>query len=283
MKRKIAILTDSSSSIYNIKHKFDNVFMINLPCFLGEAVYSDFEKNGNDAFYKAISSSPFIPKTSQPSIGESLEAYNKIKSLGYTDILVLPISKELSGTYQNAYLAKSMVDDINIIIVDTLTTVSILAGMVLEAAKMVKEDKTIDEVLERIEEMKDKWGYYLTVDNLTALIKNGRLSNAKGFVANLLKIKPVIKFSKEGKLVALQNVRTYKRALGEVVNKVVEEVNQDTGVIHLSYTNNTADMELVKSLLLEKLPNIKIEVYTLPATVVAHVGLAAIGIGYINY
>lgn len=283
MKRKIAILTDSSSSIYNIKHKFDNVFMINLPCFLGEAVYSDFEKNGNDAFYKAISSSPFVPKTSQPSIGESLEAYNKIKSLGYTDILVLPISKELSGTYQNAYLAKSMVDDINIIIVDTLTTVSILAGMVLEAAKMVKEDKTIDEVLERIEEMKDKWGYYLTVDNLTALIKNGRLSNAKGFVANLLKIKPVIKFSKEGKLVALQNVRTYKRALGEVVNKVVEEVNQDTGVIHLSYTNNTADMELVKSLLLEKLPNIKIEVYTLPATVVAHVGLAAIGIGYINY
>jgi DegV family protein with EDD domain len=155
--------------------------------------------------------------------------------------------------------------------------------MVLETAKMIKEDKSIDQVLERIEEMKGQWGYYVTVDNLTALIKNGRLSNAKGFVANLLKIKPVIKFSRDGKLTALQNVRTYNRALKEVVNKVVNEVSTETGVIHLSYTNNTADMELVKALILERLPNIKIEVYTLPATVVAHVGLAAIGVGYINY
>ncbi|MFA5542379.1 MAG: DegV family protein [Bacilli bacterium] len=283
MKRKIAILTDSSSSIYNIKHNYENVFMINLPCFLGDAVYTDFETNGNEAFYKAIKESPEVPKTSQPSIGESLEAYKKIKNLGYTDILVLPISKELSGTYQNAYLAKSMIDDINIVIVDTLTTVSVLSGMVLETAKMIKEDKSIDQVLERIEEMKGQWGYYVTVDNLTALIKNGRLSNAKGFVANLLKIKPVIKFSRDGKLTALQNVRTYNRALKEVVNKVVNEVSTETGVIHLSYTNNTADMELVKALILERLPNIKIEVYTLPATVVAHVGLAAIGVGYINY
>lgn len=283
MNKKIAIMTDSSSSIYNIDHKYEHVFMVNIPCFIGDTIYTDFEKNGNDVFYKALEAATEVPKTSQPSVGETLVIYKKIKALGYTDIIVLPISKELSGTYQNAFLAKSMIEDINIVVVDTLTSASILTGIVLESAKLAKEGKSVEDILARVEQMKMKWSYYVTVNNLTALIKNGRLSNAKGFVANLLKIKPVIQFTREGKLVAIQNVRTYSKALKEVVKKIVEEIDQKTGVLHLSYTKNSADMETTKKLLEESLPGIKIEVYTLPATIAAHVGLAVIAVGFINY
>lgn len=282
MKTKIAILTDSSSSLYTVNHKYDNLFMINLPCFIGDEMFTNFEENGDGPFYEALANTDLIAKTSQPSVGETIVVFEKIKSLGYTDIIYLPISKELSGTYENGHLAKGMVEGINVEVVSTLTTVSILSRMALTAAEMANKGSTVEEILDRIESLKKQWGYYITVGDLTALVKNGRLSNAKSFIANLLKIKPVIKFNQEGKLIALKNVRHFNRAIKQIVETVVEEVNAENGEIHIAYTNNTEDVEFVKELIKEKLPNAKIEVYTLPATVVAHVGLKAIGVGYIN-
>lgn len=283
MKQKIAILTDSSSSIYTLENQYENVFMVDIPCFLGDIEFKDFEKKGDLPFYQALTSFKGVPKTSQPSVGETIEMYEKIRDLGYTDIIYLPLSRELSGTYQNALVGKDMVDGINIILVNTLTTVSILSGMVLEAAKMTTEGASIEDILARVEDLKGRWNYYLTVNDLTGLVKNGRLSNAKKFVADILRIKPLIQFSQDGKLNAIQNIRTYKGAMREVVEKLVSEVDPVKGIVHVSYTNNTDDMEYIKSLLVEKLPNTKIITFSLPATVVAHVGLAAIGVGYINY
>lgn len=281
MKSKIAILTDSSSSIYSINHQFDNLFMINLPCFIGDEVFSDFEKNGDLPFYQALAKTDLLAKTSQPSVGETVAVFEKIKSLGYTDIIYLPISKELSGTYENGHLAKEMVEGVNVAVVDTQTTASILSKMALIAAEMAKEGKTVSEILAKIEDIKSKWGYYLTVNDLTSLVKNGRLSNAKSFIANLLKIKPVIKFTRDGKLVALKNVRHYNRAIKHVVDLVCKDFDEN-GELHLSYTDNTEDMEATKKMLMERFPNAKIIVYTLPSTVVAHVGLKVVGVGYIN-
>jgi fatty acid-binding protein DegV len=68
-----------------------------------------------------------------------------------------------------------------------------------------------------------------------------------------------------------------------MVELVAEGFNEKAGVLHLSYTNNIEDMEFAKDLLKERFPNSKIEIYTLPATIVAHTGLQTIAIGYINY
>lgn len=283
MKTKIAILTDSSSSIYTINHGYENVFMIDIPCFLGDETFTNFAINGNQPFYEALTKFKGVPKTSQPSIGETVIMYERIRALGYSDIIYLPISRELSGTYDNAYIAKNMVEGINITIIDTLTTVSILTGMVFSAAKLALAGASVNEIVSKIDSIKANWSYYLTVDDLTSLVKNGRLSNAKKFIANILRIKPLIKFSQDGKLIAIQNVRTYKGAMKEIVNKVVKEVDPLKGVVHISYANNEEDFKFIEALVREALPNTPIEVYQLPATISAHLGLAAIGVGYINY
>jgi len=283
MSRKIAILTDSTSSLYNVDHGLDNIFLIDIPCFIGEKIYKDFEKKGDHPFYEDLAKTDLVPKTSQPSVGETLEKFDEIKELGFTDIVYLPLSQHVSGTYQNGFIAKDMVEGINVEVVDTLTTASILSDMAVASAKLAKEGKTVEEILANVEELKTKWGYYVTVDDLTSLVKNGRLSNAKSFIANLLRIKPVIKFTNGGKLVALKNVRHYKRALKNLVDIIGEEINPETGSIHIAYTTNTEDLEIVKELVAERFPNIPVRVYTLSSTVVAHVGLKVIGIGYVNY
>lgn len=77
MKQNIAILTDSSSAIYQINHGYDNIFMIDLPCFIGEEIYTDFMKNKDEQFYRAMGETDLVPKTSQPSVIELQENMNK--------------------------------------------------------------------------------------------------------------------------------------------------------------------------------------------------------------
>lgn len=280
---KIAILTDSSSSLYNIDHNFDNLFMIDIPVYLGDKIFTNFKKTKDEVFYSALKKTDIIPKTSQPSVGETLELYKHIKALGYSHIIYLPLSKELSGTYQNAYLAKEMIDDIEIEIIDTKTSASVLGSMALEAARLTRVGYPFIEIIASIYEMRKHTHFYVTVNNLTSLVKNGRLSNAQSFIANILKIKPVIKLTEEGKIVSIEKVRTYKAAIKSIVNNIAYEVKQDEGVIQILYTNNDSDLRFTEKIVKDRFPTNRIEVNTLPATIVAHLGLETIAIGYVNY
>lgn len=283
MGHKIAILTDSSSSIYHMKHDYDNIFFIDIPCFIGDVMFSNFAKNKDDLFYEALANTTMIAKTSQPSVGETLEKFEEIKSKGYTDIIYMPISKELSGTYQNGFISKGMVEGIRVEIIDSRTTASILSGMAIEAARLAKAGKGVEEIITEVIELRDRTGYFVTVNDLTALVKNGRLSNAKSVIANLLKIKPVIELTSEGKLVSLENVRTYKNAIKRMVEHVAQKLDPVNGELHIAHTNMQDTLDFLLGLLKEKFPNTKIVTITVPSTIVAHIGLNAIALGYINH
>ncbi|HEY8395675.1 MAG TPA: DegV family protein [Bacilli bacterium] len=283
MKRKIAILTDSSSTIYTFKHDYDNIFMINLPCYIGDEVFTDFDKHGDTLFYQALKNTKLVPKTSQPSVGETLDMFNKIKSLGYTDIIYMPISKELSGTYLNGHTSKEMVDGINVEIIDTKATVSILGAMTVEAARLASLGKSVEEIKERVTQISANAAYYLVVNDLTSLVQNGRLSYAKYKIANLFHIKPLIILNQEGRLLSLENVRTYKAAIKKAIDYAFENLDPECGEIHVSYTDNTEDLEYTIAEILKIKPDVKYSVYTIPSTVTAHVGMSAIGVAYINY
>lgn len=282
MKEKIAILTDSSSSVYAYNHDFDNIFVIDIHAFIGDKIYTNFKTTGDEPFMRDLAKTDVIPKTSQPSVGENLVMFEHIKSLGYTDVVYLPIAKELSGTYQNAHLARNSFEGLDIEIVDTQTTVSILGKMALIAAQMAKDGKTVGEIVNTVLSVKSKWGFFFGVNDLTSLVKNGRLSNAKSFVANILKIKPLLEFSQDGYLRAKKNVRTFKKTLAEIVNAVAENVTSDDTEIHILSTNNVEDRELTLKLLAEVLPNNKIYQFPVSPTILAHVGLGVIGVGWIN-
>jgi len=282
-KSKIAILTDSSSSIYSMEHDYEHLFMLDLPCFIGDRVFTNFMKNKDEEFYEALRNSNEIAKTSQASIGEILQMYEQLKELGYEEVIYLPISKEISGSYGNAIQAKELVEGIAVHVVDTKRTVSILGAMALEAARMASEGYTSEEIINRMYYMRDGSTYYFTVNDLTPLVKNGRLSNAKSYVANILKIKPIIQLTPEGKITGVENVRTFKKALDRMIELVNEQVNHKTGHIHIAFATEDENLELFKEKVHEKFPHLPIKVFKIPATVVAHTGLSALGVGYVNY
>jgi DegV family protein with EDD domain len=281
-KEKIAIVTDSSSSLDYIKHEeFDNIFMVRMPIYFGDEEYIDGKTITAEEFYTRINSDSIIPTTSQPSLGETLELYESLKAEGYTDIIHLPISKGISGVYQSLYSISDLVEGINVHIVDTRATSVILAFIVLECARKVKENHTVAEVLAYSEYLSSHYNAYFMVDDLKYLIKNGRLSNAAGFIGSVLKIKPILTFNEVGEIIGIEKIRTTKKAMNHIVNKVLTETKNYRKVKYFMAYGFEAELKNDFDNLVKDYLDIKQALRSIFPTVIgAHVGSAVIALGY---
>ncbi|NLG81965.1 MAG: DegV family protein [Bacilli bacterium] len=279
---KIAIVTDSSSSIDFLPHKqYDNIFLVRMPIHFGSDEYIDGVTITVEEFYARIDQEDIIPTTSQPSLGETLELYEKLRDEGYTDIIHLPISRGISGYYQSLFAIKDMITGINIHIVDTKCTAVILGYIVLEAARLTKENKSVQEVLEYCDYLANNYKVYFIVDDLKYLVKNGRLSNAAGFIGKVLNIKPILTFNYEGQIIGIEKIRTRKRAIRHIIDLILEETKQYKRVQYLmSYAYNPPLIEELKEATKE---NFDLNVFfesVMPSVIGAHVGSGICGLGY---
>ncbi|MGL4910237.1 MAG: DegV family protein [Cetobacterium sp.] len=192
---EIAIVTDSTSDLTAEMIKGLDVDIIPLKIKLaGDTYYRDGVDISKGEFWKQLLKEGVVPKTSQPSPAEFKELYEKLLAKGYKKIISIHISSKLSGTQQAARVARGMLNKENeIAIVDSKVVTFALAHIVIEAAKMVKEKKSFDEIIEWIDETKTKMKVYFVVKELGYLEKGGRIGRASSVIGGFLNIKPVLK------------------------------------------------------------------------------------------
>ncbi|MDY0024277.1 MAG: DegV family protein [Candidatus Izemoplasmatales bacterium] len=248
---------------------------------IGKEEYEDFIEITSDEFYSRLQKNPDLDiSTAQTSTGKILEMYEEMKSAGYNKLLVITISKELSGTYQNAVLAASMID-IEVVVFDSSSLTYVEAYMAMQAKKMADEKKSMPEILEKLQRIKDNNHVYVTVDTLKYLVKNGRLSGVAGALGSLLKLRPLLHISKEGKVVTLDKIRTTSKARAELKRRILEEVKDKNVLPFIVYTNNMSEMlDLKDELEVEGLRDILL--IPLTPVVGCHAGPGTMGVGYIE-
>lgn len=279
--QKIAILTDSSSSIDFAHHDYDNIFQIRLSIFFDGVEYIDGETITNDVFFKRIGQEKTIPTTSQPAVGQVVEMCEKIKALGYTDIIYLPLSKGISSSYSSIIGSVDLITGINFYVVDTQCTAVYLSFLTLEAARLVREQKPVQEILQYLDFLVKYRKVYFMVDDLKYLIKNGRLSNATGFIATMLRIKPILEFNEMGQIIGTEKIRTTKRAIETIIQHVKEARKQYKKlklVITHGYDQDLNELffnEVSKAFPLDEILTLPI-----PPVIGAHVGSGVVSLGY---
>ncbi|MBN2877040.1 MAG: DegV family protein, partial [Bacilli bacterium] len=246
-----------------------------------EREFEDFIDINADDFYKQLDENPDLDiHTAQTSTGYLVNLYNKMHEAGNEELIIITISKELSGTYQNAILAAGMVD-FKVHVIDSLSVSYVEALMAITAKKMADEGKSVEEIIKELEFIRDHNHIFVAVDTLKYLVKNGRLSNASGFIGSLLKIKPLLEISKNGKVESLTKIRTTKKAREEMKNRFLEEVKGKDVIPFIVYTNNREEMKEVKA---EYEAAGLDEVLLIPLTPVVgcHAGPGTMGVGYIE-
>ena len=171
-------------------------------------------------------------------------------------------------------------DKINIVVFDTKTVCFNEGYFAIKAAEWVNEGIPTDEIIKRLENMRNNNSLYFCLNSLEYVVKNGRLSNAAGFIATMFKIKPLLMLNEQGQIVATEKIRTMSKALQTVVDKVYEQTNGKKCTYILHYTEMNEHVVEMKKLIEEKFPEINLyEVSTTPV-VGTHIGYDGVGIGY---
>jgi len=276
---KIKIVLDSTSGIDLIQNKIDAEVLRLIVMFDGSE-YVDGEDITPIEFYKLMDSKKeVLPSTSQPTIGRTVEQFERLKFEGYTDLICLTISSGLSGTYATTVSARDMVEGINVHIIDSLTTVAPLYQMAEKAFKMVEDGKTVPEIIEFIENIKNEYKIYLAVGDLTLLKKNGRLSTASALIGSALKVKPVLKVDDAGVVESVEKVRTMKKAISKLVE--IFSGQGDVSEVTLVHSNCLELAEQTKELIVLNNPEmIDISIYPLSPVIGSHLGTGTVGITF---
>lgn len=279
MEKRIVIDTSTGGlDYYPIEHGIE---ILRIKINIEGKEYEDGLTLKADKFYDMLKNDKeLLPRTSQPSVGEVAELFQEYLNQGIEEIFVVTISSKMSGTYNSCILAaKEFEGKLKIKVFDTKTVCFSEGIFALEAKKMLDEGYSLDEIENRLTNMTQSNTIYFAVNSLTYLVKNGRLSNAKGYIGKLLNIKPVLQVQESGEIVSIENKRTIKATLLSITTKVKSYVNNRPYQAYLIYTGNPVLKEFFVSIIKE---NLGLEnLYESPSTPVvgAHVGPDVIGIG----
>lgn len=270
---RIKIITDSTSYITREYASQENVTIIPLNYVFGEDSRKEGFPGEFGEFFEKLRSTKLFPTTSQPSAGEFVFFFEEAFAEGYDEIIAILLSSKLSGTCNSAELAKDLLENKSITIIDSVNTASNLRFLVEDAVEMVKEGKSSKEIEEFLNKKKENMYIYLTTGTLEYLSRGGRLSAMQSTVGNLLNIKPIIQLE-NGELKLLEKLRGKKNAIKAMVNKVIPDVEK----ISICHVFNEDEARKLKAIFEEKFPNIIVTIDELGPVIGSHLGDDGIGI-----
>ena len=251
---KTIIFTDSCCDLPIKFVKENNIEVMELRVNLkGEDIPDDLGESINyKDFYKLIRNGE-MPTTSQVNIGEFQEKFEKYVNEGYS-IIYIGFSSVLSGCINSARLAAENIkldnENADIRIIDSKSASMGLGLLVFYAAKMLKEGKSKDEIVNWIEENKLKVNHWFTVDDLNHLKRGGRISSSVAIVGTMLSIKPIMHVDNEGRLIPVSKVKGRKKSIKVLQEKIAEKiVNPEEQTIFISHGDCLEEAEHLKELI----------------------------------
>lgn len=171
------------------------------------------------------------------------------------DVLAVAFSSGLSATYQSAVIAADELSeefpDRKIYVVDSLAASLGQGLLVWHAVRLQREGKSIEEVLEWLEENRMRCCHWFTVDDLMYLRRGGRISTATAIMGTMLSMKPLLHVDNDGKLINMGKVRG-RRAAIEALAKKFSELDGRPDTVFISHGDCVEDARLLEKLLKEK-------------------------------
>ena len=195
----IAIVTDSTAAPtkeQQEKYQFE-IVPVNVR-FEGK-IFKEFVDLTAAQAYQFLDKNPEEFATSAPSPGDFLSVYKKAAEKGAKEILCLTISPKISATLNSARMAKELakteLPDIRIEIIDTQAIASPETLLCLAAAKEREKGKTLDEIVQSIEDLKKKVKVFVVLETIRYVYRSGRIPEVASKIGAILPLKPILTIS----------------------------------------------------------------------------------------
>ena len=250
-----------------------------LPLYIqfGEKSFTQGLGFTNDDFYRMVSETKMIPKTSLPSIGAIKEFYRSIAQPG-DSILSIHISSKLSGTFQTVQTAASeLAGEYKIFVFDSLAG-SAAQGFMARAARLLDQaGADMPEILRRLEIIRQRINIIFTINTLEYAHLSGRVNALQSLIGSAFKVKPIIVLN-EGLLDIADRVRTRQKSLEHVIQRICEKLGNrrvNIAVLHAADPQTAEEMFAA----VKKLLNIQEAILAdVAIPIAANLGPGAIGV-----
>jgi len=190
-----AIVTDSTSDIPASLLEEYNIFQVPTDLILDNVTYLDGFDLSRNEFYDRLPTLENLPTTAAPSAGRFQKIFEGIFCEGYTDIISIHAASALSGIYNAARLAaKEFSETIHVLDSEQLSLG--LGFQVIEAARGVRENLPLEEILRKVQSIQKRLHVFALLDTFTYIHRSGRVSWAKARLGSILNIKPIIELKK---------------------------------------------------------------------------------------
>lgn len=212
---RIHVVTDSGGDLPLEVRERLGIHVVPLTVQFGDEIFKDGVEISVGEFYTRLKADALIPSTCQPSPADFVEMYEKIAEPGDT-IISIHLSSKMSGTYQSAVLASTMIDpSIQVKTIDSRAASLGIGLVAVAAAEAAQAGKDLDGILADAQHAIDHLQVYFVVDTLEYLQKNGRIGLASALMGTLLNIKPILTLV-DGQVAPFEKVRGKSKALKRI-------------------------------------------------------------------
>jgi DegV family protein with EDD domain len=278
----VVFILDSGSDFekenrLNLTHPVE---VVPLNIHFGDEVYLDGVDLSKDEFYAKMEQSAELPKTSQPSPQSFHDVFKKHLDEG-KEVLCITISSELSGTYQSTLIAKDMLEEDEqqrVHLIDSRNITVVILFLIKMADRLLNEGKSISEVVQAIEETKERVRFFGILDTLENLKKGGRISPAQAMIGGLLNIKPLCTIA-NGKVESIGKARGRKKGLLQL-QAFVGDLNQyEDDVLFIAHSFKTDEEAKDEALQVIDMGRFgEVHYYKFGSTIGTHAGKNVLGI-----
>lgn len=276
----IRIISDSST-LYSVEEaKQNNLDITPLSVTINNKSYKELVDIQTEEFVEIIKQG-HLPVSSQPSIGEVVEVYNKYPE---DEIINITLADGLSGTYNSACTAKEMVDHgDSITVINSRTLCGPQRYLVDVAVKLAEANKTKDEIVAEIENLIQSSESFLLPNDFDFLVRGGRVSPLVGKIGGLVKLVPIMKLSEDStRLDKISTKRTFKKAIQEVCELLQESGVNNQYKIYITHACNEEFANTAKDIILKNIEKVDIEIMLLTPAFTTHGGPSCVAIQVIK-
>ena len=282
---EFVIVSDSTVDLPKEYLQSKQVPIISLSYIMDGVTYEEMDGLSHKEFFEKLRAGS-LPTTSQINPEQAREALEQFAKEG-KDILYIGFSSGLSGSYNSVRMAaedlKEEYPDINIIAIDSLCACMGEGLLLYKALELKEHGMSMEEIAKWVEANKLHICHNVTVDDLNHLHRGGRISKTTAVVGSMIKIKPIIHMSDEGKLVVIGKERGRKKSLVSIVDRMEKQMQgYDNDIVMITHGDCIEDAEFVKKQVEERFGIHNVMINGIGSVIGSHTGAGVVAVFFMG-
>jgi uncharacterized protein len=238
-RRPVAVVTDSSADLADSVLDRHHIAIVPLQVVFGNEIFRDRVELRPEEFYRRLRTARDLPTTSQPTPAEFVRVLRDARSEADEVVAVL-LSGSLSGTYASAQASVRAAGISGVHLVDSRSASLGVGMLALRGAELAESGWPAAEIAAELERVRGQAGMLLTVDRYDNLLRSGRVSRGKAWIAGMLDVKPILSLDPDGRVIPVDRVRGREQLVPRVLALLEKRLTPRPRVVRFGVVHTVA-------------------------------------------